>query len=118
MDCQPDMDKLRQEWKDLLAKLEPEFGEVDLQGILFLIGVQELGKGAMSFSKDEKQDLMHIATCRLMSRHGYYELSGKDNEGWPVWIIKSRPPAMKLKEQDLLLKQAVIEYFREAGFII
>jgi hypothetical protein len=117
MDCQPDMARLREEWKALLEVLEPEFGEVDLQGILFLVGIQELGQGIRTFSKDEKQDLMHIATCRLMSNYGYYERMGNDNDGWPVWQLKDRPPAMKLKEQDALLKQAAVRYFRELGLI-
>ena len=117
MDCQPDLDVVKREWKLLLEKLDPAFGDLDLQGILFLIGVQELGKGVRSFSKDEKQDLMHIATCRLMSNYGHYELNGKDKDGWPVWHMKSKPPTMKLREQDLLLKNAAIQYFRENGMV-
>jgi len=117
MDCQPDLSRLRAEWKALLETLEPDFGEIDLQGVLFLVGIQELGQGVRAFSKDEKQDLMHIATCRLMSRYGYYERTGNDEEGWPVWQLKEQPPGMKLKEQDALLKQAAVLYFRELGLI-
>ena len=39
----------------------------DLNSILFLIGIQELGRVQTRFSKEEKQDLMHIAVCRLLS---------------------------------------------------
>ena len=39
-------------WRVLMAQLEKDFdGDLDIQGILFLIGVQELGKGKQSFSK-------------------------------------------------------------------
>ena len=86
--------------------------EPDLQAILFLIGIQELGKGPMKYSKDEKQDLMHIAVCKLMSQFGYYELEGLDQEGWPHWKLVKKLPPLTLKEQDLLLKQAVIEYLK------
>src|SRR3954471_11887010 len=97
---------LQNKWKALVAKLADEFGdEPDLQVILFLIGVQELGRGPQKFSKDEKQDLMHIATCRLLSRYGYYVLKGTDDEGWPHWELVTKLPPLTLKEQDLLLKQ-------------
>ena len=64
--------ELKEEWNDLVDRLTDQFGmEPDLQSILFLIGIQELGQGSRKFSKDEKQDLMHIATCRLLSYFGY-----------------------------------------------
>ena len=105
--------ELRADWEALTSRITEEFGvEPDLQGIVFLIGVQELGQGYRDFTKDEKQDLMHIATCRLLSIYGYYELAGLDEQGWPHWKNKEKIPVLSLKEQDLLLKQAVLEYFR------
>jgi hypothetical protein len=107
-----DLQNLKQKWESLTQKLSKEYGEPpDLQAILFLIGVQELGKGPQKFSKDEKQDLMHIAVCRLLSTFGYYELIGLDQDGWPHWNLVKKLPPLTLKEQDLLLKQAVVEYF-------
>ena len=109
-----DLKNLKQKWETLTQKLSKEYGEVpDLQTILFLIGVQELGKGPQKFSKDEKQDLMHIAVCRLLSTFGYYELIGLDQDGWPHWNLLKKLPPLTLKEQDLLLKQAVVEYFED-----
>lgn len=106
-----DLEILKSRWEALCKKLETQYGEEpDLQAILFLIGVQELGKGPMKFSKDEKQDLMHIAVCRLLSQYGYYRLEGQDAEGWPIWELVQKLPPLTLKEQDLLLKQAVIDY--------
>ena len=117
MECQPDLEEVKREWKTLLDKLNESFGDLDLQGVLFLVGVQELGKGPLEFSKDQKQDLMHIGTCRLLSYYGYYEIRGSDREGWPDWQMAKKPPTMKLKEQDLLLKHAAARYFRENGLI-
>ena len=69
------VEALKLQWEVLIEKVNKHFdAEVDLQGVLFLIGVQELGQGFRKFKKDEKQDLMHIATCRLLSYYGYYEL--------------------------------------------
>ena len=109
---QLDLQVLKDKWERLTLRLADQFGEApDLQTILFLIGVQELGKGPMKYSKDEKQDLMHIAVCRLLSTFGYYKLAGQDEQGWPAWEMQKKLPPLTLREQDLLLKQAAIEYF-------
>ncbi|MCX6290657.1 MAG: hypothetical protein NT126_02715 [Bacteroidetes bacterium] len=107
-----ELSQLKKSWEMLTANLADRFGEQpDLQAVIFLIGVQELGRGPQKFSKDEKQDLMHIATCRLLSQFDYYELAGLDEEGWPHWKLLKPLPVLSLKEQDILLKQAVLLYF-------
>lgn len=112
------IEELRADWDHLIDVLCEKFdADIDLQGVLFLIGVQELGQGVRDFSKAEKQDLMHIATCRLLSSFGYYELMGADEEGWPHWKLVKNLPRMNLGEQDYLLKQAMVDYFRESGVI-
>ncbi|MBU2886186.1 hypothetical protein KO507_10470, partial [Gilvimarinus agarilyticus] len=68
--------KLREELKIVIGK-KPS----DLNGILFLIGVQELGKGQLNFSKEEKQDLIHLGICKVLSLSGYYKLEGIDQDG-------------------------------------
>lgn len=108
------IEELKSQWEVVIEKVCNYFdAEVDLQGVLFLIGVQELGQGFRKFKKDEKQDLMHIATCRLLSNFGYYELAGQDEEGWPHWKLVKQLPKMNLGEQDYLLKQCIIDYFEE-----
>ena len=110
------IEELKTEWHELLNRLSLKFeADLDLQGVIFLVGVHELGHGPRSFTKDEKQDLMHIATCRLLSRFGCYELAGSDEQGWPHWKLVQKLPPMSLGEQDYLLKQAVIDYFSEMG---
>lgn len=84
----------------------------DIQTVLFLIGVQELGKGPIKFTKREKEELMHIAVCRLFSDMGYYELEGVDEEGWPHWKLRQKIPAYTFIEQDYLLKSLAFEYFK------
>jgi hypothetical protein len=113
---QTDLIALKEKWQSLLQRLGSQFdADPDLNAVLFLLGVRELGKGPMKFSKDEKQDLMHIAVCRILSRFGYYELDGIDEEGWPHWRLVKPLPPLTLKEQDVLLKQAVLLYFEEEG---
>ena len=105
--------ELDRSWHRLLLHIEKALGKKpkDLNGVLFLIGVQELGQGYKLFSKEEKQDLMHIAICKVLSLSGYYELEGLDREGWPHWRVIKRLPHFDLLEQEKMLKMHVIEYF-------
>lgn len=102
-------------WARLLNSLANMVGKKpkDLNSVLFLIGVQELGQGKKSFSKEEKQDLMHIAICRVLSLSGYYELEGLDEDGWPHWKLVKNLPHFDLLEQEKLLKMHVIDYFEK-----
>lgn len=85
----------------------------DLNAMLFLIGLQELGRWKTSFSKEEKQDLMHIAVCRLLAYDGHYEFAGRDADGWPHYELKSKLPKIDLATQEKLLKEKIIQYFEE-----
>jgi hypothetical protein len=106
--------ELKRKWSELTAELEKKFGDrPDLQVILFLIGVQETGKGYGKYSKDEKQNLMHVATCKLLSLYGYYEYERTDEDGWPHYKAVGKLPTMTLAEQDILMKKAVLEYFEK-----
>jgi hypothetical protein len=101
-------------WTTLLQSLKDKFGPIEeVQDLVFLIGVQELGKGFQKFSKDEKVDIMHIGICHLLGRYGYYEFNGKDKEGWPHWEILKPLPYLEDKEKTLLLKKAILDYFEE-----
>lgn len=106
---------LERKWNALLNDLQDIIGKKpkDLNSVLFLIGVQELGKGTKTFSKEEKQDLMHIAICKVLSLAGYYELQGQDKDGWPHWVLVKKLPHFDLLEQEKLLKIHVMEYFEK-----
>jgi hypothetical protein len=106
--------ELEKKWMRLLNGLEKTIGKKpkDLNGVLFLIGVQELGGGTRSFTKEEKQDLMHIAICKVMSYSGYYTLEGIDSDGWPHWKLIKKLPHFDLLDQEKLLKIQVMEYFQ------
>ena len=111
--------KLKQDWQNLRTYIENTVGKKpsDLNAVLFLIGVQELGQGKKFFTKEQKQDLMHIAICKVLSLAGYYENEGTDEDGWPHWKLIQKLPSFDLLAQEKLLKHFVIEYFKqEAGF--
>jgi hypothetical protein len=107
-------EQLKQEWDALMKRMEVQFGEgIEIEGLLLLIGTQELGKGYKKFSKDEKLDVIHIALCTLLEPYGYYKFKGKDEDGWPHWDVVTDLPAMKPGEQKMLVKKAVLEYFKK-----
>lgn len=110
-------DDLQQRWWNLEAKLVERFGKKpDMETILFLIGVQELGAIKENFTKEQKQDLMHIAVCSLLSQSGYYEMESVDADGWPHYKQLKVMPDMSMPEQENFLKDHVLLYFEQNGF--
>lgn len=107
-------------WDAIVAHLTERFSpgeKIPLNGILFLIGIQGLGKGAEKFRKDDKMNIMHIAICRLLEPFGYYAFKGRDAEGWPHYELKESIPGLKSGEQMILIKKAIIQYFEEEGLL-
>ena len=105
-------DDLQQRLWTLEAKLVKTFGKKpDLQTILFLIGIQEFGDIKEKFTKEQKQDLMHIAVCQLLSPSGYYELEQVDVDGWPHFKQLRPMPDMNAFEQENFIKDHVLLYF-------
>lgn len=113
-------EQLKQRWDTLVDILSKRFADgdmLDLDAIIYLIGVQELGKIKKKFKKDEKINLMHIAICRLLEPYGYYEFSFFDEDGWPHYTVKEQLPSLKAGEQSVLMKEAIVNYFLEKGLI-
>lgn len=107
--------ELTNQWNSLCSFIQSNVGKKpnDLNSVLFLIGIQELGKGKKNFSKEQKQDILHIAVCKLLSFLGYYRLEGTDADGWPHWELLKPIPHVDLLSQENLLKQLAIRYFKE-----
>ena len=107
-------DDLQKRWWDLEARLVERFGKKpDLETILFLIGIQEFGQIREKFTKEQKQDLMHVAVCSLLSASGYYELEGTDIDGWPHFKQLKSMPEMDALQQENFLKDHILLYFQD-----
>src|SRR6266481_8060764 len=105
-------DDLQQRWWNLEAKLAGRFNKKpDMEAILFLIGIQEFGQVREKFTKEQKQDLMHIAVCSLLTQSGYYEVETLDEEGWPHFKQLKPMPDMTAIEQENFLKDHILLYF-------
>jgi hypothetical protein len=112
--------QLKERWDFLVAQLSAKFSDGDpleLDAIIYLVGVQELGQYHRKYKKDDKLDLMHIAICRLLEPYGFYEFSFFDEEGWPHYTIIEELPSLKAGEQTVLMKEAIVNYFLEKEFI-
>jgi hypothetical protein len=107
------MENFEQRWLDTENLLRERFGKLpDMEGILFLIGVNELGMlPRRKFSKEQKQDLMHVAVCTLLCQRGYYEPAGRDDDGWPHFNMIAEVPVQGMAEQERMLKECVVTYF-------
>lgn len=111
---------LKEHWTLVQKKLSDQFADgelMDLDAIIYLIGVQELGQLHRKFKKDHKLDLMHIAICRLLEPYGYYEFDFYDDDGWPHYKILEQLPVLKAGEQSVLMKEAIVQYFLEKAYI-
>jgi len=110
---------LKDKWEHLVKELTTQFSDGDtlnLDGIIYLIGVQELGQGKRQFKKDEKVNLLHIAICKLLEPYGYYEFDFFDKDGWPHYRILTDLPSLKPGEQTVLMKEAIVNYFEALDF--
>jgi hypothetical protein len=108
--------KLKKSWEEVQQEVSAKFGGgeiLDVDSIIFLIGIQELGKGFKNYSKDEKLNIMHIAICRLLVPFGYYEFDFYDEDGWPHYKTLDELPQLKPGEQTVLMKEAIVMYFEK-----
>ena len=110
-------DDFQTRWWDLERKLMDRFGKKpDVEAILFLIGLQEIGLSQEKISKEQKQDLMHVAICTILSSSDYYTIEGKDQDGWPHFKQLKNLPIMNMIEQEAFLKDHILLYFDNNQF--
>ena len=111
---------MKTKWNNLKTKLSVDFSDneiIDLDSIIFLIGLQELGQFQKRFNKQKKLEVIHIAVCKLLSQYGYYEFDYTDNDGWPHYKLIKNLPNLKAGEQTILMKKAIINYFIKSNYI-
>jgi hypothetical protein len=87
-----------------------------MESILFLIGIQEVGGVGHSFTKEQKQDLMHVAVCTILIPGGFYELEGWDEDNWPHFKQTKELPPMEFMQQENFMKDHVLFYFSQNEF--
>ena len=107
-------------WEELTTKLLKDFPigrTLSIDSILYLIGLQEVGKLHDTFSRDDKINLIHVGTCKVLEPYGYYFFEYKDKEGWPFYRRIKDHLTLPEEEQHTLLKQAILSYFRNIDYL-
>jgi hypothetical protein len=112
-----DKEKIEADFKKLQTKLKDQFKrQPSMDAILFIIGMNALGKGNITFDREEKMNLLHIAHCTVFALSGFYELERIDEDGWPHFKILKQYPIMELMEQELFLKEHILLYFESIEY--
>lgn len=107
--------EFQKKWDKLQISLTKRFGgKMDVQEVLFVIGLQELGINKEKFSKDQKLEVMHIAVCTILEPFGYYKFKGRDRDAWPHWDVMQKLPTLNNTEQEQLMKQGIMDYFEKS----
>lgn len=105
--------EFQKKWGEVLKKINHRFGQdLDVPSILFIIGLQELGKNVEKLSKDQKVEVIHIAVCVLLEPYGYYKFEGRDKDGWPHWESTKELPRLSNQEQEQLIKEGIVDYLK------
>ena len=104
---------LENRWATLQAWLTTRFRKAfSVEGVLFLIGIQERGKGfEPKLEKEEKQDVIMEGTYAALAALGYYEPAGVDEQGVRQWQKVREAPELSVEAQEDLLKEAILAYF-------
>ncbi len=90
------------------------FGKkADVEGILFLVGIQELGKGFVpDLDKARKEQILLEGTYCVLETLGYYERIGMEGNGHWIWEQTNPLPSELSKEaEEQMLRRAVLRYF-------
>ncbi len=112
--------KLKERWDRLISILNERFSDgetIDVEGVLYLVGLQELGQIHQKMKKDDNINLIHIGICTVLEPYGYYRFDFYDEEGWPHFELLEALPNLKPGEQSVLIKEALVGYFLKRELI-
>jgi hypothetical protein len=104
-------------WDNLTIFLKKNFGiDENLQSILFLIGLQESGKGFKAYDQEEKTEIIKLAQIKLLARENFYipiNVGNSNESGWIENPNMSIPGELVLEK---LLKSLILDYFNKQQF--
>ncbi len=105
--------ELEARWHRLLTYLETRVGRrpTSIEQVLFLIGVQERGRGyEPGLSREQKQELIMEGARHAFAAIGLYRRVANDPATWTPTL--SPWPELSRDEQEKLLRIAILEYFK------
>ena len=100
-------------WTALCDHLGKQFDiDIDLNGVLFLVGIRERGLAFQPFTKEEKLNLINLGSCTLYQEMGLIEKTGTDEDGWPLFNQKTLAPVIPEERKNKILQDCALSYFR------
>ncbi|MCX7907078.1 MAG: hypothetical protein N2561_06030 [Bacteroidetes bacterium] len=106
---------LDRRWERLCKRLAARFGKSpSLEGVLFLIGLRELGLGyEPGLEKEAKQDLIQEGANYALAALGYLEPMGREpHTGFTQWrSLRPLDKPLDPDKQERLLRWAAWRYF-------
>lgn len=110
-----DDEVLDRRWSELLSRVEAQFGRVpDVDALLFLIGVQSVGRGyEPDLPKERKQSLIMEGSYLALETLGVYARVGMERNGFLIWEKALELPPLSVDEQEKLLRIGILNYFEE-----
>jgi hypothetical protein len=110
--------EFQKNWDELANKINKRFDDtLDVESILFVIGMQELGQVIDKFTKDQKLEVIHVAVCVILEPFGFYEFEGRDKDAWPHWKTVKELPRLNNDQQEQLIKEGILEYMKDSPFL-
>ena len=112
--------ELKDRWDALVIILSDKFSDgqaLDIEGILYLVGMQELGQVHRKMKKDDNVNLIHVGICSVLEPYGYYSFDYFDDDGWPHFQLLEPLPPLKSGVQSILIKEALVTYFLKRELI-
>jgi hypothetical protein len=86
--------------------------ENDMIHFLFLIGIQESGRGFRAYTKEEKTDLIELGGATVLAPLGYYE-KVETSSSEPFYVANPQREMPNEFERELLMKKGIIAYFSD-----
>ena len=103
-----------EDWKEVTDFFENRFDKIpDLTNMLFIIGHREIGQNLVKLSKEQKQDVIHVGVCALLSLADYYTFKGIDEDGWTHYEYNRNKEKLTHEQQERLLKKMIIQYIKK-----
>ncbi|MFT4755637.1 MAG: hypothetical protein ACI91R_000273 [Vicingaceae bacterium] len=110
--------EFQKNWDILANKINKRFDDtLDVESVLFVIGMQELGQVIDKFTKDQKLEVIHVAVCVILEPFGFYEFEGRDKDAWPHWKVVKELPRLDNNQQEQLIKEGILEYMKDSPFL-
>ena len=55
----------------------------------------------------------YLAICSLLTPYGFFQFDRIDEDGWPHWKEINPITALNDKDQEILIKKAILNYFNK-----